>query len=315
MSSNIINAKLKLPIDFINELYDNFSERNAEKILLGMNEKRYTTLRANTSKYSSNQLEDFFINQKIEYQKVSWYNDAYILKNEDEKYVQTLEIYKNGYIYLQSLSSMIPPLILEPNENEKILDLAAAPGSKTTQMANMMNNKGYILANEIDKIRCERLKYNVQLQDAKIVEVNNEDGTLLGQKHENEFDKVLIDTPCSGEGRFIINDSKTYSNWSTTLRDELKKLQLKLIKSAILATKSLGTIVYSTCTLNKEENEKIIDYAIKNLNVEVVPIEMKFQNSIKGNNKGLDKSIEDTIKILPSKEMEGFYIVKLRKKS
>lgn len=315
MSSNNINAKMKLPMDFINELYEDYSERNVEKILSGMNEKRYTTLRVNTLKYTLREIEDFFSQNNIEYEKVDWYENAYIIKNKDERYIKSLEIYNKGHIYLQGLSSMIPAIILEPKENEKILDLCAAPGSKTTQISNMMNNKGYILANEIDKIRYERLKYNIELQGANIVEVNNEDGRLLGKEHREEFDRVLIDTPCSGEGRFILSDKKSYSSWSTKLKEELQKLQKELIESAVLAAKQNGIIIYSTCTLNREENEKIVDYAIKKLNVEVLPIDTKIKNSVKGNSKGLDKLIDNTIKILPSKEMEGFYIAKLRKKN
>lgn len=314
MSSNIINAKMKLPMDFINSLYESYSERNIEKILSGMNEKRYTTLRVNTLKYTEKELEQVFKDENIEYEKVNWYQNAYILKNKDERYIKTLDIFNKGYIYLQSLSSMIPALVLEPKENEKILDLCAAPGSKTTQISNMMNNKGYILANEIDKIRYERLKYNIELQEANNVKVNNEDGRFIGKEHREEFDRVLIDTPCSGEGRFILSDKKSYSSWSTKLKEELQKLQKELIESAVLAAKQNGIIIYSTCTLNREENEKIVDYAIKKLNVEVLPIDTKIINTVKGNSKGLDKSIDNTIKILPSKEMEGFYIAKLRKK-
>ena len=86
---------------------------------------------------------------------------------------------------------MVPPIVLEPMEEEKVLDMTAAPGSKTTQIACMMKNKGTILANEIDKIRCDRLKYNIEKQGINIVEVINEDARNLGKKHTEEFDRVL----------------------------------------------------------------------------------------------------------------------------
>jgi 16S rRNA (cytosine1407-C5)-methyltransferase len=146
------------------------------------------------------------------------------------------------------------------------------------------------------------------------VEVINDDGCNLGDRYPETFDKVLLDTPCSGEGRFLLNESSTYSKWSTKMVDELSALQVKLITSACKALKPGGTLVYSTCTLNKNENEKIVDYAIKNLNMEVVPIDLKIKNKINGDAKGFDKQVKDTIKIIPNKNFEGFYVAKLIKK-
>lgn len=309
-----LQAKSKLPIEFTLKLYKQFSEKNADKILNGMCNSRVVTLRANKLKVDSKDLEIYFKENNIDYSKVEWYEDAFIVHNKTENELNKLESYKKGYFYLQSLSSMIPPLVLDPKEGENILDLTAAPGSKTTQIASMMNNDGFILANEIDKIRYDRLKYNIKLQGANIVEAINEDGAIIGDKYSNKFDKVLIDTPCSGEGRFLISDKNTYERWSDKLIIELSNLQKKLIESAVKSAKNGGIIVYSTCTLNLEENEEIIDWAIRNLNVEVLNIEFKLKNLFKGNNKGLDKSIEKTIKICPNEYMEGFFVAKIKKR-
>ena len=136
---------------------------------------------------------------------------------------------EKGYIYLQSLSSMIPPIVLNPKPKKKILDLTAAPGSKTTQLSAIMENQGYILANELDKIRCERLKYNVDMQGAKIVEVVNGRGEKIGEKYQKMFDKVLLDAPCSGEGRFCARNVMSYRNWSLKTVKDLSKLVLPQI--------------------------------------------------------------------------------------
>ena len=158
---SIQEARERLPEKFMDNLYEMFSPGTVDKIVAGMINDRYTTLRVNTIKYNIQDLMKYFKEENIKFERVFWYNDALILKNVKEKDVQKLDIYEKGYIYLQSLPSMIPPIVLKPNEGEKVLDLTAAPGSKTTQIAALMNNKGYILANELDKIRCERLKYNV----------------------------------------------------------------------------------------------------------------------------------------------------------
>lgn len=311
--ASIIEAKMKLPVDFIQNIYSDFNEKIADKILLGMQEERNTTFRVNTIKSNINDVKCVLDNLEINYETVDFYNDALVIKCANGRDLTKLDLYKKGEIYLQSLSSMVPVLALAPNKGERVLDLTAAPGSKTTQIAAMMKNEGYILANEIDKIRCDRLKYNVELLGAKIVEIINEDGTSIGEKYKESFDKVLIDTPCSGEGRFLIKDSKTYGSWSKELVKNLSILQKELFKSAYSYLKKDGIMVYSTCTLNKEENEKIISWALNNFKLEILNIDIKLKEGIKASNIGGNKQIEKAIKILPSKKMEGFFVCKMRK--
>ncbi|WDU83892.1 RsmB/NOP family class I SAM-dependent RNA methyltransferase [Caloramator sp. Dgby_cultured_2] len=155
------------------------------------------------------------------------------MKNADERDLEKLNIFKEGQIYLQNLSSMIPPIILDPKEGEKVLDVAAAPGSKTTQMAAMMKNMGFILANEADKIRAERLKYNLKLQGVEIAEVRVGKGEKIGEEYPEFFDKVLLDVPCSGEGIISIKDPKTYRGWSLKEVERLFRLQKNYLKAHI----------------------------------------------------------------------------------
>ena len=204
-------------------------------------------------------------------------------------------------------------IVLNPKEGEKVLDLTAAPGSKTTQMAATMNNNGQIVANELDKIRCERLKYNVNTQGASIVEVVNGRGELLGREYEDYFDKVLLDAPCSGEGRFDARSVITYQNWSEKTVRDLAKLQKKLFKSAYTALKQGGIMVYSTCTLNKEENEMVLEWALENLNVKLLDINIEIKDKIPAFSDRKNSSINKAIRILPSKTMEGFFVAKFVK--
>ena len=311
---SIAKVKSKLPLDFITELNNTFTPRIADKILSGMLEKRYTTLRVNSIKYNVEELKKYFDSIEIKYKTVPWYVDALIILNSNENQIQSLEIYKNGFIYMQSLSSMIPPLILEPKENEKVLDLTAAPGSKTTQMASLMNNKGYILANELDKIRCDKLKYNIKKQGATICEVVNGRGEEIGEKYPNEFEKVLLDTPCSGEGRFILQDEKSYRAWSTKEVEDLTKTQKALFTSAYKSLRLGGEMVYSTCTLNKFENEEILNWALNQFDMEIVKNEIELKNTLKGITKGYNNELNNAIRVLPTKEQEGFFVAKLIKK-
>lgn len=308
---SVLEVKKKLPNEFVEELYDNYSPLTVDKILSGMSGDRNTTLRVNTLKSNIYEIMNILKENAIKFDRVPWYNDALVIKNASEKVLQKLEIYEDGKIYLQSLSSMVPPIVLKPKPNEKILDLTSAPGSKTTQIVAMMENKGYVLANELDALRCERLKFNVQKQGAEIVEINNGRGEVIGKKYEEYFDKVLLDAPCSGEGRFLANDPKTYRNWSKKTVKELAKLQKKLLKSAYQAVKKNGEIVYSTCTLNKSENEDILKWAMQELNIKILDIELNIKNSTPISDK--NKELHKAIRILPSKETEGFFIAKLQK--
>ena len=311
--ASITDTKNRLPKEFVDNLYTMFSPGVVDNIFRGISEKRYTTLRVNTLKYNIQDLMRYFKEINIKFERVLWYKDALVVKNANEKEIQKLEIYQKGYIYIQSLSSMVPPIVLNPKEGENVLDLTAAPGSKTTQLAALMNGKGYILANELDKIRYEKLKYNVNSQGADIVEVVNGRGEKIGEQYQEKFDKVLLDTPCSGEGRFSIYNVQSYKTWSTKTVNDLTKMQRKLFKSAYNSLKQNGTLVYSTCTLNKEENEYILDWALNNFNVKLVPIGIEIKDSIPAFNEGLDKSINKAIRILPSKNMEGFFVAKFVK--
>lgn len=311
---SVTEIKRRLPEKFVNDLYEVYTPVTVDKILLGMTGDRFVTLRVNAIKYNIYDLMTRFKEENIKFERVSWFKEALIIKNVKEKDIQKMDIYEKGYIYFQSLSSMVPPLVLKPKSGEAVLDMTAAPGSKTTELAMLMKNEGYILANELDKIRYERLKFNVALQGAdKIVEVINRRGEKLGEEHMEKFDKVLLDTPCSGEGRFIVTSPATYRNWSERTIKELVKLQKKLLTSGYKALKKGGELVYSTCTINCEENEYVLDWALKNLKLKLVDIDIDIKDSIKGNNQGWDKSIEKAIKILPSKTMEGFFVAKFIK--
>ena len=311
---SITEARNKLPSDFIDKLYENFTDGVVDSIIRGICAKRYQTIRVNTIKCDIQSLMSYFRKINIKFERVLWYKDALIIKNKTEQELQSLDIYEKGYFYMQSLSSMVPPLVLNPKSGERILDLTAAPGSKTTQIACLMNNNGYILANELDKIRCERLKYNVLVQGATIIDVNNGRGEYIGRNNIEKFDKVLLDTPCSGEGRFDIKNVQSYKNWSKKNINELVKMQKKLLKSAYEALKPGGILVYSTCTLNKEENENIVLWAISNFNLKLQDITLTdIKNSYKGFRVNNVFELEKTLRIVPSDYMEGFYIAKFKK--
>ena len=231
------------------------------------------------------------------------------------------DLYSQGFFYIQSLSSMVPPLVLNPQPGEKILDLTAAPGSKTTQIAMLMKNTGEIVANDKSTIRNYKLTANLKIQGVKNTKVENLPGQILWKKYPECFDKTLVDVPCSMEGRINLADEKSYEDWSTNKIHYLEEVQKFLLRSAISATKPGGEIVYSTCTLAPEENEGVIDWLLikEKGKVIVEDIDLTFSDKssslTRWNNKIFSKEIKKTLRIFPSFLMEGFYIAKLKKLS
>ena len=297
----------KLSEFLTNELIKQYGEETYNKIIEGYNQKRFTTLRVNTLKAKVSYICSVLSENNIEYEKVSWNNEALIIKNANEIDIKELEIYKNGEIYLQSLSSMMPAIILEPKENEDILDMTAAPGGKTTQIAALTNNKANITACEMNTVRADRLKYNVEKQGATSVTVLKEDSRRLNDYFS--FDKILLDAPCSGSGTILLNNERTYKNFSENLVKKTIKSQKDLLKKAIKILKPGHELVYSTCSILKQENENIIKEIIEKGQAEVMPInEEKLKDIPK-----LKSNIDGGLTVCPNEYYEGFFVAKLRK--
>ena len=171
--------KKGVPLFLIEKLNKQYGEEITSKILNGYSQNRVVSLRVNTIKATSQEICNELLRNNIEFEKVSFCDEALVIKNTNEQEIKELDIYKNGSIYLQSLSSMLPPIILEPKENEDILDMTAAPGGKTTQIAALTNNKAHITACEMNNIRIEKLKYNVEKQGATSVSILKEESRRL----------------------------------------------------------------------------------------------------------------------------------------
>ena len=292
-------------------LNEQYGKDLTQKIIEGYCQKRPVTLRVNTLKATVNTIEQALKKENIDFEKVSWNEDALILpifSNIDEKRVQDLEIYKNGEIYLQSLSSMMPVIALEPKAKENILDMAAAPGGKTTQIAAITQNEAFITACEKNKIRAERLKYNIQKQGATSVNVLVEDARNLSNYFS--FDKILLDAPCSGSGTIYSEDANLEKVFTQELVQRSVKTQYELLKKAINILKQGQEMLYSTCSILEAENEKNVEKILKTNSLEIVPIDKNlFLNA-----PFLKTSIEGTIAICPNSLYEGFFMAKLRKK-
>lgn len=307
-SKSFTKAYEVLPQVLIDFLEAQYPTNTVERILDGYMSRRPVTLRANTLKTDIASVMSVLWEEGLKYERVPWYKDALILKNATLKGIQKTDIYKTGQVYLQSLSSMLPPLCLNPKENSFILDMAAAPGGKTTQLAALIHNQGHILANEANALRAETLKYNVHLQGASCIEVSVGYGQSLSTP---PCDYILLDAPCSGSGTISVYDSQTYRPFSEKLVTQSAKIQAKLLKRAVELVRPGGRIVYSTCSVLKKENEDVVGEILQNYdNISLVPLDQNAFAPISA----LNSTLSGALLVAPSKYYEGFFIAVLKKK-
>ena len=222
--------------------------------------------------------------------------------------ITAFSMYKDGHIYLQSLSSMLPVLALEPSEKENILDMCAAPGSKTTMIQSICKNKANLTSVELHKDRYEKLEYNCKKQGVNALLINK---NVLDLDDMFKFDKILLDVPCSGSGTLDLTNNRYKKNFTDDLIKKCVSTQKKLIKKAAKLLKSGGLLIYSTCSLLKSENEDIIDFALEN-GFEIDFCKINVNKDYFSDGSSVNENVY--IKIFPDKIWEGFFVAKLHKK-
>lgn len=262
-----------------------------------------------------------------------WYQDAWLVTapnlavSELIAKLESSKAHQIGQVYRQNLASMIPPLLLDLPDNAQVLDIAASPGSKTSQIAAILNNSGAIVANDISQPRLYKLRGNLERLGVTNVTTRHGLGEKIWQQFPAVFDSALVDVPCSMEGRIRFDKPATYENWSIKQNKSLAKRQQWLLMSAISTTKPGGCIVYSTCTLSPIENECVIDWVLsrskRQLRIETITIPDFPSNLENGEQvvvpgltqwekKTFAPDLAKTWRIIPNSLMEGFYVAKLR---
>ena len=309
----------KLPKGFPEKLELILGQRLFKQVVPRFEKQTPTTFRVNTLKSSVDDVRRKLTFQGFKLKPVDWNPLAFILTEGKLRHLQETETYKSGHIYVQGLSSMVPPLVLKPEPGETILDMTAAPGGKTTQMAAMMEEEGELVGNDNNKIRFFKMKANVEMQGATNVKLTMFFGEGFGKKQPETYDRVLLDAPCSSEGRFLVNKPSTFGYWKEMKVKELSRKQKKLMFSALQTLKVGGQLVYSTCTFSPEENESILQWALLKFGdaIEIEPIDLNFPNISKGlkewKGKSYDPRVARGLRILPNDTMEGFFVASIRK--
>lgn len=311
----------RVPQEFIFRLKDIYP-RDYHSILQTFLYKKVPTFRVNRLKIDPDFLKIELRKNQIKFKEVSWYSEAFILVSISRREFQETFFYKEGLVYFQNLSSMLPVLVLDPLKGERVLDLCAAPGGKTTQILSLLRGELELIAVEKIKVRFYKLKATLKKQGAdNLVKVFLLDGIYMGKRYPEYFDRILLDAPCSSEAQFLLSEPRTYSYWSCRKIKEAQRKQKKLLFSGINALRKGGLLVYSTCTFSPEENEEVIDWALDKFKDEIFleDIKLPLRNIRNGllcwKGRSFSRQILKTKRIIPDRLMEGFFIAKIRKKA
>jgi len=278
--------------------------------------KEYPEIMVVEGKYVDNKKDDSYVNNNHQSASDSEHR---LVELEPGELGRSLE-HILGYYYVQEIASMLPVLALRPEPGELVLDLAAAPGSKTTQLAAFMKNTGAIIANDINLKRLKILASNMERCGVLNAIITKKDGIVLCKRLKENgflFDKILVDAPCSGEGT-LRSSPVTYEMWNPKTIKILSRLQKALLASAIGILKPHGEIVYSTCTHAPEENEEVVNFVIKefqDVKIESINLPIKYRSGItEWNGNNYNQEVKKSCRIYPQdNDTEGFFIAKFRR--
>lgn len=299
-----------LPQIFYDKLKKIYSKDEYELVLKWFKiDKRPVSFRLNTILWTLNDLKELD-EKNILYSKIDFLHNWYILdKKYKEKDLWETQIFKTWKIYLQSISSHIPSFFLDLKKDDKVLDTTAAPGWKTSQIRAIIENTWEIIAVDNNAIRIDKLKHTINKQWVKNTQVVKNDATRLHNFYKKEyFDVILADLPCSAEWRINLNIEKTFWFWKEDISLKNASVQKQILLSIIPLLKKWWNLVYSTCTLSKEENEDVVKFILSNFqDMQLSTISLNMPN--------VRKWIDNLwLRILPNEIQEWFFIAKFIKK-
>lgn len=288
--------------------------------MLGLCSERSVSFRVNTMRAEREAVFTSLRAAGIEPQPVEWFADAGLLAPGSLPALQCASPPGRGELFVQGLSSMTAPLALAPQPGEAVLDMCAAPGGKTTLLANLMNGPqepGRLHANDASRSRVYKLRAVLEQQGALSVTTSARQGQGLARTHPGVFDAVLLDAPCSAEARL---HPASEERWTARRIPRLAGLQTRLLEAAVAATRPGGRIVYATCTFAPEENEAVVDRVLSraagDLTLEEMdlPLPAALPGLTGWGRKEFHPDLTRARRLLPAPGVEGFFLAKLRRR-
>lgn len=296
--------------------YKGLLGEKAQKFFEYLNKPLDRAIRVNDLKIEKEQLINR-LKKKYDWEleEVDWCDKAYWIREKDRPIGNTME-YSLGYYYAQEPGSLVPVLALNPKPREKVLDLCASPGSKTTQIAQEVENKGILVANDVEIEKISILSFNIQRYGVSNCVITLEDGREF-RKKKQKFDRILVDAPCTGIGA-MRREPHIAKMWSEDDAERLSGIQKQLIEAAFSCLKEGGTLVYSTCSLAPEEDESVIQSLLGKTEARIQEFEIQGLKTRPGmlryKGKDYNSKMEKTKRIWPQdNDTGGFFIAKIKK--
>lgn len=296
--------------EFAERYYELWGER-ALKIAEAMEKPLPRCFRINTLRTDVPKLVKMLNKKGFQFVRVPWVKEGFCLTREPFSISSTPE-YLGGLLYIQEASSMYPPIALDPKPNEVVADMAAAPGGKTSHLAQLMKNEGIIYAFDVGEERLKEMRLNLSRLGVTNTVIFHKSSLYISELNI-EFDKILLDAPCTGSGTIHKNPERK-ANRSLDDVKFCQNLQIKMIKVALENLKKGGILVYSTCSLEPEENEFVIQWVLDNFKVEILPLRYGEPALTKPFGIELSKDIAKSRRFYPdTHRTSGFFVTKLKK--
>eukprot|EP00930_Biecheleria_cincta_P001489 TRINITY_DN102627_c0_g1_i1.p1 TRINITY_DN102627_c0_g1~~TRINITY_DN102627_c0_g1_i1.p1 ORF type:complete len:670 (+),score=188.85 TRINITY_DN102627_c0_g1_i1:44-2011(+) len=299
-----------------------FSSETAIKFFEANEQHRPLTIRTNSLKARRSTLMQALNQRKVQVDPIGTWTKVGLKVYSSQVPVGATPEYLGGHYMIQSASSFVPVMALAPQQDEIVLDMAAAPGGKTTYIGQLMRNTGTLFANDLRRDRCKALVANIHRMGLTNAVVTNMDGKKLS-KMLPKLDRVLLDAPCTGSGIIARDPSVKVKRGQKDFEDH-SKLQKELLQAAIdmvdAGSKTGGYIVYSTCSVSVEENESVVDHVLKTRNVELVSFSSAVGFGVEGLTKYRERRFHSSLNLTRRyyphvHNMDGFFVAKLKKTS
>ena len=302
-----LSKQYSMPLWIIEELMEERLElEKIEEICISSNIRPKVSIRINTLKTNKEELKQIVENENIKATD-GILKDFLVL--DKAKNIEKLESFKNGLFTVQDEAAGLTALILNPKKGENILDACSSPGGKTTYIAQLVENEGQIIAFDIHEHRTRLVEQNAKRLGVNIIETKVQDASKFEEKYVNKFDKILLDVPCLGIG---VLKRKPDIKWQKKKEDvkEISEIQYKILENCSKYLKQNGELVYSTCSILKEENENLIEkFLQKNKEFKLEKIENFEEEFFKKYLKN-----DQFLQVYQNKKTDGFFICKLSKK-
>ncbi len=308
-----------LPSDFVQRLTTIIPTDQHSTVFASFAEPKSVAFRVNRLLSTTQEVLVHLQAEGIDCQSVSWLPEAFTVADQQRSLLTRHEWVNAGKIYIHNLSSMMATMVLAPQPEETILDMAAAPGGKTLHMAAQMEGRGFLSAVEVVSSRFYKLKENLRRGGAAFVRTYLMDGRQVPRKTGPRFDRVLLDAPCSGEARFHQSQPDSFDKWSPRKIRECSRKQLGLIQAGFDALRPGGRMLYCTCSFAPEENEAIVQHLLDKRapSCQLLEIDLPFANWQAGlaqwERWTFDPSLQQCRRILPTTDHDGLFMALIEK--